>query len=288
MNNKPVKLETEVIQSTKNVIINIRNQPVILDSDLAEIYGVETKQLNQQIKRNLEKFPEDFRFLLSENEFEILKSQNVTSSSNWGGRRTLPYAFTEFGVLQAANVLRSELANKVSVFVIRAFVEMREIIFQQQAITDRKQSLPDTQTATPAKIDRRFNSLMQGIGPKIEAAIGIVLDSVIDPSKGTTVREEAQDILSESIASLKERLKKLGLENEEVAARITKILAEAESVKATTRKTQAETDQLEFINMIRKLRLVIEARQLFIDSNIDSPELNKLQAFTAVLKELTE
>ncbi len=283
-----MKPEIEIIQATKNVITVIRNQPVIIDTDLAVIYGVTTKRLNEQIKRNLDKFPSDFCFQLTSREEISLRSHFATSNKGRGGRRYPPFAFTEFGVLQAANVLRSELANKVSVFVIRAFVEMREIIFQQHAITGLKGQLPKPSITKPTEINQRFDTLMQEIRPKIGLAIGNVLDSVIDVKRGTTVREEAQDILSKSIAAMKDRLKKSGLENEEVAARIAKTLAEVEKVKATTRKTQAETDHLEFLTMVRKLRLVIEAQKLFLNDDTERPELNRLQSFTNILYELTD
>lgn len=88
-------------------IMVIRGTRVILDSDLATLYGVETRRLNEQVRRNRDKFPEYFMFQLSKEEFKILKSQIATSSSNWGGRRTLPFAFTEHGALQAANAFRT-------------------------------------------------------------------------------------------------------------------------------------------------------------------------------------
>ncbi|MFH2232419.1 MAG: ORF6N domain-containing protein, partial [Patescibacteria group bacterium] len=96
----------------------IRGEKVILDSDLADLYGVETRRLNEQVRRNIEKFPEDFMFQLTKEEFENLKSQIATSSSGWGGRRKLPLVFTEHGALQAANVLSTEQANKMSVFIV--------------------------------------------------------------------------------------------------------------------------------------------------------------------------
>jgi hypothetical protein len=111
----------------------IRGQKVILDSDLAVLYGVETKRLNEQVRRNIDKFPEDFMFQLTKEEFEELKSQIATSSSGWGGRRKQPLVFTEHGALQAANVLNSAQANKMSVFIVRAFIRLREM-----ALTNKK------------------------------------------------------------------------------------------------------------------------------------------------------
>ena len=105
------------------VIRTIRGQKVVLAADLAAIYGVETKRLNEQVKRNAKRFPRDFVFQLTPAEFEDLKSQIATS--NHGGRRTTPYAFTEHGAIMAASMLNSPAAVAMSVFVVRAFVKMR-------------------------------------------------------------------------------------------------------------------------------------------------------------------
>ena len=110
------------------MIRTLRGTRVILDSDLAKIYGVPTFRFNEAIKRNRHRFPTDFMFQLTRAEFDSLKSQIARSKPGRGGRRTLPYAFTEHGALQAANVLRSPRAVQMSVFVIRAFVKMREAL----------------------------------------------------------------------------------------------------------------------------------------------------------------
>jgi len=115
-------------------ILLLRGKKVILDSDLAELYGVEVKHLNQQIKRNWKRFPEDFLFRISAKELEILRSQIVTSSLGHGGRRYLPNAFTEHGAIMAATVLNSERAIQMSIFVVRAFVRMREALTANQQI----------------------------------------------------------------------------------------------------------------------------------------------------------
>lgn len=108
----------------------IRGQKVMLDSDLAELYEVETRVLNQQVKRNLKRFPEDFMFQLNKEEFDNLKSQNVTSS--WGGRRKPPYAFTEHGVLMLSSVLKSEKAIAVNIRIVRVFTKMRDLLLQHK------------------------------------------------------------------------------------------------------------------------------------------------------------
>jgi len=125
------------------IIMVIRGENVILDSDLAKLYGVETRRLNEQVRRNIEKFPDDFMFQLTKEEFKNLKSQIATSSSGWGGRRKLPFVFTEHGTLQAANILNSSQANKMSVFIVRTFVRLREM-----ALTNEKLSRKVSQLET--------------------------------------------------------------------------------------------------------------------------------------------
>src|ERR1035438_1116024 len=115
------------VDKISSLIRTIRGKKVILDADLARIYGVSTKALNQAVKRNLKRFPDDFLLRLSSDELENMRSQFVTSSLH-GGQRYLPYAFTENGAIMAANVLNSPEAVRMSVFVVRAFVQMRDLL----------------------------------------------------------------------------------------------------------------------------------------------------------------
>lgn len=118
-------------------IFVLRGEKVILDSDLAALYGVETRRLNEQVRRNLDKFPGDFMFQLTKEEFDSLKSQIATSSSSWGGRRKPPLVFTEHGALQAANVMNSAQANKMSVYIIRAFIQLREMVLANEQLAHK-------------------------------------------------------------------------------------------------------------------------------------------------------
>lgn len=111
-----------------NKIYIIRNQKVMLDSDLAELYGVETKVLNQSIKRNIDRFPEDFMFQLTESEWESLRSQFVTSKIGRGGRTYLPNVFTEHGVLMLSSVLNSQQAIQVNIQIVRIFTRLRNLL----------------------------------------------------------------------------------------------------------------------------------------------------------------
>lgn len=124
-------------------IYSIRGLPVVLDSDLANIYGVTTGVFNQAFKRNKKRFPDEFAFLLTQEEFRNLISQSVTSSRH-GGRRTPPWVFTEHGALMAATILNSDEAVAMSVYVIRAFVEIRERLTVNEAILKRLAKVENT------------------------------------------------------------------------------------------------------------------------------------------------
>jgi phage regulator Rha-like protein len=123
-------------QPVEPLIRIIRGQRVILDSDLAVVYGVPTRHLNQAVNRNPDRFPADFAFQLVNQEVASLRSQIVTSSSH-GGRRYLPFAFTEHGAIMAASVLNSPRAVQMSVFVVRAFVKMREVLAQNRQLAEK-------------------------------------------------------------------------------------------------------------------------------------------------------
>lgn len=124
------KRTKQILMVSDEVVVTrihtVRGQKVMLDSDLASLYQVETRVLNQAVRRNLRRFPEDFMFSLTTEEWEILKSQRVTSS--WGGRRKLPFVFTEQGVAMLSSVLNSETAIDVNIQVIRVFTRMRELL----------------------------------------------------------------------------------------------------------------------------------------------------------------
>ena len=144
------KRQSQLAIPVESRILILRHQRVILDSDLAELYGVTVKQLNQQIKRNIDRFPADFMFRLTAKEDQILRSQIVTSSKKHGGRRYPPYAFTEHGAIMAATVLNSTRAIEMSVFVVRAFVRMREMLAKNRQLAakinelDRRLETHDT------------------------------------------------------------------------------------------------------------------------------------------------
>ena len=123
----------------KPMIRLIRGQQVMIDRDLALLYGVETRRLNEQVKRNIERFPDDFMFQLNKEDVKILKSQNATSS--WGGDRRLPYAFTEQGIAMLSSVLKSQTAVDVNIRIMRAFVSMRRFIATNAQLFQRLETI---------------------------------------------------------------------------------------------------------------------------------------------------
>jgi hypothetical protein len=140
---KPVVLAPDI----HSTIRNCRGVKVILDSDLAAIYGVPTFRFNEAVRRNIDKFPSDFLFQLTKEEVQSLISQSAISKTGRGGRRSLPWAFTEHGALQAANILNSPAASAMSVYVIRAFIRLRDELAANAALEKRLAVIEKTLTA---------------------------------------------------------------------------------------------------------------------------------------------
>ncbi len=154
------------VNQIENRIYTIRGIQVMLDSDLAEMYDVETKVLNQAVKRNLDRFPNEFRFQLTKDELDNLRSQIVTSSLSHGGRRGLPYVFTEQGVSMLSAVLRSNMAIKVSIQIIQAFVTMRKTFANLHGLIQRLEGLESKQLITDSKLEKVLKALEKDSQPK--------------------------------------------------------------------------------------------------------------------------
>lgn len=129
-------MENRLSENVERLIITIRNTQVILDRDLARLYQVDVSQMNRQVKRNIERFPEDFMFQLTKEEYNCLKCQNGISNTR-GGYRALPYVFTEQGVSMFAGLLRSSIAIEANILIIRAFVTMRKFIATNASVFNR-------------------------------------------------------------------------------------------------------------------------------------------------------
>ena len=144
------------VENITSLIYQTRGYKVMLDKDLAELYGVETKRLKEQVRRNIERFPEDFMFELSQDEHENLRSQFATSS--WGGTRYAPMAFTEHGVLMLSSVLKSDKAIQVNIQIMRAFTRLRQLVLDSSEL---RKEIEELRNETENKFQIIFQALDQ-------------------------------------------------------------------------------------------------------------------------------
>jgi hypothetical protein len=149
------------LESIGTKIIMIRGERVMIDRDLAELYGVETGALNRAVKRNIDRFPDDFMFQLSMEEWNILKCQFGISKSSHGGRRKLPYAFTEQGVSMLSSVLNSKRAIQVNIAIMRAFVQIREMAISQERISGKLREIEARLEDHDESINAIFEAIVQ-------------------------------------------------------------------------------------------------------------------------------
>ena len=147
-------------------IFTIRGVKVMIDRDLALLYGIETKRLNEQVRRNINRFPDDFMFQLNEDEFINLKSQFATS--RWGGTRKLPYAFTEHGVLMLSSVLNTERAIKVNIQIMRVYIRMRELMIAHKDILLKLDELEQKVSSHDEQILLIFDYLKKLVAPETQ------------------------------------------------------------------------------------------------------------------------
>lgn len=163
----PRKIET--------MIYVIRGQKVMLDSDLAELYGVETKNLNKAVKRNTDKFPDDFRFQLSYQEVRNLRFQNGTFNEATKNRKYLPYVFTEYGIVALSGVLNSEIATRVNISIVRTFIKMRRILAEDEILSEKIHKIEKNSDHMFKIIFERLDDLEESlpVHPKTRKKIGI-------------------------------------------------------------------------------------------------------------------
>jgi len=155
-----------LIRPVEPKILILRGVRVILDSELAELYGVQVKRLNEQVKRNATRFPQDFMFQLSPREDKNLRSQFATSRSRHGGRRHLPYAFTEHGAIMAATVLSTKRAIEMSVFVVRAFVRLRDMLPTNRKVAGKLAELEHRLKGHDASIQAIIDAIHELMAPE--------------------------------------------------------------------------------------------------------------------------
>lgn len=171
----PVMAETKDI---KSLIYVVRGQQVMMDSDLAMLYQVETKAFNQAVSRNIERFPENFRFQLTKEEFDALRSQIATSNGR-GGRRYRPYMFTEQGIAMLSGVLRSNVAIQVSIRIMNTFVEMRRFIANNSLLFEKVSDIELKQLEYQKSTDEKFDKVFKYIEDHAEAEQKIFFDGQI-------------------------------------------------------------------------------------------------------------
>jgi hypothetical protein len=166
---KATKLPTVAETSIEKKILVVRGRQVLLDEDLADLYGVETRVLVQQVRRNEKRFPADFMFQLTKSEAEALRSQIVISNEGRGGRRYAPYVFTEQGIAMLSGVLRSDRAIAVNIEIMRAFVELRRVASSyaalQERLTDLEREMTGRLDQHDEQIGQIFKALHQLIAP---------------------------------------------------------------------------------------------------------------------------
>ena len=176
-NTNPSKLEAHPIEVIASHVLSIRGLKVLIDVDLAALYGVETKVLLQAAKRNLDRFPDDFMFQLNADEWHALRSQSVTSNIGRGGRRYAPYAFTEQGVAMLSSVLASNQAIQVNIAIMRAFVKLREILTSNKDLASKFEELThkvDSHDQAIAGLIHTLSDLMSPKNAPIKRPIGFV------------------------------------------------------------------------------------------------------------------
>lgn len=157
------------IEKIEAMIYTVRGQRVMIDSDLAKLYGVETKRLNEQVRRNLGRFPLDFMFQLTSDEFEILKSQIATSKSGSGGKQKLPLVFTENGVAMLSGILNSEQAIQVNIAIMRTFTRLRSFLVMDSSLKAEVGKLKSGTNQLFRIVFERLDSLEDQINPRLPA-----------------------------------------------------------------------------------------------------------------------
>lgn len=186
----PVIAETKDI---KNLIYIVRGKQVMLDSDLAMLYQVETKVFNQAVTRNIDRFPDNFRFQLTKEEFDALRSQ-IAASNGRGGRRYRPYMFTEQGIAMLSGVLRSDVAIQVSIRIMNTFVEMRRFIANNALLFEKVSSIELKQLEYQKSTDEKFDKVFQYIEDRAESKQKVFFDGQIYDAFSliTTIMQKAQ------------------------------------------------------------------------------------------------
>jgi hypothetical protein len=236
-------------------VYQLRGYPVALDSDIAERFCTKTGPFNQTIRRNIDRFSEDFAFQLTTGEWDDLKSQNVISSGH-GGRRTVPWAFTEHGVVMAATLLHTEAAIAASRVIVRTFVAARRAEALLPEGTNLPLQIDLAETRPPAEARGAAHALARRAAGMIDR----ILDTIANDDEGTTVREEGRAILTKSLGAIRAHLDAKGIANEKTVAEIRKTLTEIEAIDTDIIARQIEADHRRLAYLAKQMQMVIAAQ----------------------------
>lgn len=248
-------------KSIEALIIVIRDRPVLLDSDLAALFGTETRKLNQQVRRNIARFDDQFAFQLTQEEFGLLKSRDVTASGH-GGRRTPPWAFTEHGVAMAATVLTSPRAVEALKLIIEVFVSSRRQM---------------TSGAAARREDAAQRTRRERIREKLALMAEAILGAEINKRDGATVRDEVDRLTTAVLNNVKAQLASKSISNEAVIADIHQKMAATEKTRAEARKTHAEADRIDLQNLKERLS-ILRSIEESLDARDVKPMLDAMDA----------
>lgn len=224
--------------SIRDLIYVVRGQQVMMDSDLAILYQVETKVFNQAVKRNIVRFPENYRFQLTKEEYDSLRSQVVTSNGK-GGRRYMPYVFTEQGIAMLSAVLRSDIAIQISIKIMDAFVEMRRFLASNALMFERINEVEFKQMVFPKSAEEKFDKIFHYISEREESSQKIFFDGQI---------YDAFSFLTDLVSKAERTLVLVdNYVDEDTLNILAKKKSDVEAIVYTVRKTRlSETDVYKF------------------------------------------
>ncbi len=259
-------------------VLVVRGERVMLDSRVAEAFGTETRQVNQAVARNQDKFTEAHCFVLSGEEFDHLRSQAAPAKTGRGGRRTAPRVFTVKGVARLATILNTPAALAATDLIIDTFLLVQE----QLAKGRRTISVPEPDRYS---VDDEDRATVKKLRQRLAAAVNRLLDTMVDPEKEQTLGEASKAISAKALHNEQERLRTKGLENAKLEADSHLVLAQAEKVLAEARKARAEADGLDIDNFEKRINAVKRIAELIRE--IEPPEVIELiEQFDAPAKQI--
>ena len=259
-------------------VLVVRGERVTLDSRVAEAFGTETRQVNQAVARNQDKFTEAHCFVLSGEEFDHFRSQAATTKTGRGGRRTAPRVFTVKGVARLATILNTPAALAATDLIIDTFLLVQE----QLAKGKRTISVPEPDRYS---VDDEDRATVKKLRQRLAAAVNRLLDTMVDPEKEQTLGEASKAISAKALHNVQERLRTKGLENAKLEADSHLVLAQAEKVLAEARKARAEADGLDIDNFEKRINAVKRIAELIRE--IEPPEVIELiEQFDAPAKQI--